>query len=149
MGEIKRVAVIGGGLIGQSWAALMLAQGFEVTVQDIAAGVEARVTAAVVRAWPDLVRLGLAAGTVPWDRLEFEAGIGAACEGADFVQECGPDRLILFARAVTTPDEKLDWVRLGDATPEMADMRTMVIVGSSATRRIEGTRFVYTPRSAS
>ena len=64
-------------------------------------------------------------------------------------EECGPDRLILLARAVTTPEEKLDWVRLGDATPEMADMRTMVIVGSSATRRIEGTRFVYTPRSAS
>ena len=93
MGEIKRVAVIGGGLIGQSWAALMLARGFAVTVQDIAAGVEARVTAAVERAWPDLVRLGLAAGTVPWERLEFEAGIGAACEGADFVQECGPDRI--------------------------------------------------------
>ena len=64
-------------------------------------------------------------------------------------EECGPDRLILFARAVTTPEEKLDWVRLGDATPEMAEMRTMVIVGSSATRRIDGTRFVYTPRSAS
>ncbi|MCB1381667.1 MAG: precorrin-3B C(17)-methyltransferase [Notoacmeibacter sp.] len=63
-------------------------------------------------------------------------------------EECGPDRLILFARAVSTPEEKLDWVRLGDATPEMADMRTMVIAGSSATRRIEGTRFVYTPRSA-
>ena len=65
------------------------------------------------------------------------------------LEECGPERLILFARAVTTADEKLDWVRLGDATPEMADMRTMVIVGSSVTRRIDGTKFVYTPRSAS
>lgn len=65
------------------------------------------------------------------------------------LETCGPDRLILFARAVTTAEEKLDWVRLGDATPEMADMRTMVIVGSSATRRIDGTKLVYTPRSAS
>jgi precorrin-3B C17-methyltransferase len=59
---------------------------------------------------------------------------------------CGPDRLITFARAVRTPDEKLLTVRLADATPEMADMRTVVIVGNSATRRVG--RFVYTPRSA-
>ncbi len=59
---------------------------------------------------------------------------------------CGPDRLITFARAVSTPDEKLLTVRLGEATSEMADMRTVVIVGNSATRRVG--RFVYTPRSA-
>lgn len=60
--------------------------------------------------------------------------------------ECGPDRLITFARAVTTPDEVFNTVTLGEATPEMADMRTVVIVGNSATRRVG--RYVYTPRSA-
>ena len=59
---------------------------------------------------------------------------------------CGPDRLITFARAVSTPQENLLTVRLAEATPEMADMRTVVIVGNSATRRVG--RFVYTPRSA-
>ncbi|MEO5796889.1 MAG: precorrin-3B C(17)-methyltransferase [Rhodoferax sp.] len=59
---------------------------------------------------------------------------------------CGPDRLISFARAVSTPEEKLRTVTLAEATPEMADMRTVVIVGNSATRRVG--RFVYTPRSA-
>jgi precorrin-3B C17-methyltransferase len=34
---------------------------------------------------------------------------------------------------------------LGEATPEMADMRTVVIVGNAETRRVG--RFVYTPRS--
>lgn len=63
-------------------------------------------------------------------------------------EECGPDRLILFARAVSTPEQCLRWERLGDATPEMADMRTMVIVGNSQTRRVAGTQIVYTPRSA-
>jgi len=58
---------------------------------------------------------------------------------------CGPDRLITFARAVSTPEEKLLTVRLAEATSEMADMRTVVIVGNSATRRVG--RFVYTPRS--
>ncbi len=61
-------------------------------------------------------------------------------------EECGPDRLITFARAVSTPDQRLTTVTLGEATPEMADMRTVVIVGNSATRRVG--RFVYSPRSA-
>lgn len=64
---------------------------------------------------------------------------------------CGPDRLILFARAVSTDEESLRVTTLGDATPDMADMRTLVIVGSSQTRLIEreGQPLLYTPRSAS
>ncbi|MDB5657507.1 MAG: cobJ [Cypionkella sp.] len=62
------------------------------------------------------------------------------------LEECGPDRLITFARAVSTPEERILTVTLAEATPEMADMRTVVIVGNSATRRVG--RFVYTPRSA-
>ncbi len=59
---------------------------------------------------------------------------------------CGPARLITFARAVATPDEHITTVTLSEATPEMADMRTVVLVGNSATR-LSG-RWVYTPRSA-
>jgi precorrin-3B C17-methyltransferase len=61
-------------------------------------------------------------------------------------EECGPDRLITFARAVSTSDERIITVTLGEATPEMADMRTVVLVGNSATRRVGP--WVYTPRSA-
>ena len=60
-------------------------------------------------------------------------------------QECEPERLVIFARAVSTPEEAIHTVALRDATPEMADMRTVVIVGNAATRRVG--RFVYTPRS--
>lgn len=58
-------------------------------------------------------------------------------------------RLIIFARAVSTPEEQIRVVQLGEATPDMADMRTVVIVGSSLTRIIErdGAPIVYTPRS--
>lgn len=59
---------------------------------------------------------------------------------------CGPDRLITFARAVSTPGQQIRTVALSQATAEMADMRTVVLVGSSRTRRVG--RFVYTPRSA-
>ncbi|MEH6774856.1 MAG: precorrin-3B C(17)-methyltransferase, partial [Cereibacter changlensis] len=61
-------------------------------------------------------------------------------------EECAPERLITFARAVSTPEERLQTVTLAQARPEMADMRTMVIVGNSATRRVG--RWVYTPRRA-
>ena len=65
----------------------------------------------------------------------------------DILREaCGPDRLISFARAVCTPDEHLLTLTLAEATPDMADMRTVVILGNSATRRVG--RFVYTPRRA-
>ncbi|MBL1268435.1 MAG: precorrin-3B C(17)-methyltransferase [Halomonas sp.] len=65
-------------------------------------------------------------------------------------EACGPDRLIIFARAVSTPEELIRVTTLGEATPDMADMRTLVIVGSQQTRLIErdGAPLVYTPRSA-
>ena len=65
-------------------------------------------------------------------------------------EECGDARPVIFARAVSTPEQALRVVPLTEATPEMADMRTMVIVGNSASRVIEmagGVR-VLTPRSA-
>jgi precorrin-3B C17-methyltransferase len=59
---------------------------------------------------------------------------------------CG-DRIVVFARAVSAPDERIEAVKLHEARPEMADMRTLVIVGNSATRRVG--RWVYAPRRAS
>ncbi len=47
---------------------------------------------------------------------------------------------------LTTPEERIATVTLAEATPDMADMRTVVIVGNEATRRVG--RFVYTPRRA-
>ncbi|CAH1045042.1 precorrin-3B C(17)-methyltransferase [Halomonas sp. TD01] len=65
-------------------------------------------------------------------------------------EACGPDRLIIFARAVSTPEEAIRVTTLEQATPDMADMRTLVIVGSQQTRLIErsGVPLVYTPRSS-
>jgi precorrin-3B C17-methyltransferase len=56
---------------------------------------------------------------------------------------CG-ERLVVFARAISTPDEKIATVMLHDARPEMADMKTLVIVCNSATRRVG--RWIYAPR---
>jgi 3-hydroxyacyl-CoA dehydrogenase len=48
--EINRVAIVGTGLIGSSWAACFLAHGLDVVATDPAPGTEARVrTANVVK----------------------------------------------------------------------------------------------------
>jgi len=62
---------------------------------------------------------------------------------------CAPGQPIIFGRAISTPEQSIKVVPLKDATPDMADMRTMVIVGSSTTRIIEreGMPLIYTPRS--
>jgi precorrin-3B C17-methyltransferase len=62
-----------------------------------------------------------------------------------------PTTPVVFATAVSRPDEKIDIVDLAEADPVRADMRTLVMVGSAATKRIErqGQRpWVYTPRFA-
>lgn len=62
---------------------------------------------------------------------------------------CADARPIIFARNVSRPDQTINIVPLPKATPDMADMRTIVLLGSSRTRIIEraGAPFIYTPRS--
>lgn len=63
--------------------------------------------------------------------------------------QCEPDRPVIFARAVTTKEETVQIVPICKANAEMADMRTLVIVGSSQTRIIKQNKreWIYTPRS--
>ena len=58
---------------------------------------------------------------------------------------------VAFARAVGRPDEAIVVTDLGTADPGLADMATVVIIGSSASRlvaRPDGLPWFYTPRSA-
>ncbi|MFV3075002.1 3-hydroxyacyl-CoA dehydrogenase NAD-binding domain-containing protein [Niveispirillum fermenti] len=113
--SIRRVGVVGAGLIGGGWVAAFLGRGYDVSVQDPSPGTEARLRAQVAAAWPALESLGLAAGASP-DRLTFHTSLTMALEGADFVQENAPER----------PEVKAAlYAQLGDVLP--AD----VIIASS------------------
>lgn len=63
-------------------------------------------------------------------------------------EECADSRPILFCRNVSRPDQTITCVPLNEARAEMADMRTLVIVGNSQTRIIDraGAPIIYTPR---
>ena len=89
---IRRITVVGTGVIGASWSALFLANGLEVVANDVAATAEASLRKFVASAWPALERLGLAPGASP-DNLAFTTSLEKAVEGTDFVQENGPERI--------------------------------------------------------
>jgi 3-hydroxyacyl-CoA dehydrogenase len=89
---IRRVTIIGTGVIGGSWAALYLAKGLEVAATDIAPSAEAALKRFVDAAWPALKRLGLAPGASQ-SNLSFTPKIEAAVSGTDLVQENRPERL--------------------------------------------------------
>lgn len=117
----------------------------------------------------DFCAINLSDNLKPWDlierrlRLAVEADFAIAlynprsrsrpegfARALDLLRHnCEASRVTVFARAVSTPEEQLRVVRLDEASPNMADMRTVVLIGSSATRIIDrdGAPFVYTPRS--
>src|ERR1700761_6308241 len=103
---IRRIAIIGTGVIGASWAALFLAKGLEVIATDVAPDAEAALKRFVKAAWPALERLGLAPGASQ-SRLTFTPDLPTAIKTADFVQENGPERIDFKKRLYRQLDEAL------------------------------------------
>lgn len=102
--QIRKVAVVGTGLIGASWAAQYLAGGLDVVATDPAPNAEASLRKSVEEAWELLTVVGLAPGAAR-ERLTFTADMNAAVSQADFVQESVPERLVLKARVFAQMDE--------------------------------------------
>jgi cobalt-precorrin 5A hydrolase / precorrin-3B C17-methyltransferase len=60
-----------------------------------------------------------------------------------------PDTPVVLARNLGRPGQMVKVIKLKELTPDSADMRTVILVGSSQTRTIQrsdGTVAVYTPR---
>jgi carnitine 3-dehydrogenase len=88
---IQRVAIVGTGVIGASWAAEYLARGFDVVANDPAPNAETNLRKYVDDAWEQVKATGLSAGASR-DRLTFTSNMNEALSNADFVQENGPER---------------------------------------------------------
>ncbi len=104
--SINKVAIIGTGVIGASWAALFLAKGLEVAATDIAPDAEASLKHFIEAAWPALKRLGLAPNGSQ-SRLTFTADMSAAVKDADLLQENGPERIDFKQKLYGQLDELL------------------------------------------
>jgi carnitine 3-dehydrogenase len=101
---IHRIAIVGTGLIGASWAAYYLAHGFDVVATDPAPKAEASLRKYVEEAWELLTEAGLSPGASK-DRLEFASSMQVALADADFVQENGPERPDFKAKLFADMDE--------------------------------------------
>ena len=91
---IRRVALLGGGVIGAGWAARLLLCGIDVVVYDPDATIGARVNQVVdnaERAWRKMTLAPIARS----GRLTFASDVAEAVRDAQFVQESGPERLDL------------------------------------------------------
>ncbi|KVG27209.1 3-hydroxyacyl-CoA dehydrogenase NAD-binding domain-containing protein [Burkholderia diffusa] len=86
--DIQRIAIVGAGVIGASWAAFYLSKGFDVVATDPAPQADARLRDALAGF------LGERAAELS-ARLSFDADLSRALDGVDFVQENGPERLDL------------------------------------------------------
>ena len=104
---IHRVAIVGTGVIGASWAAQYLARGFDVVGTDPAPNAEANLRKYVDEAWGQLEAIGLSPARHR-NRLTFTTNMQEALSRADFVQENGPER----------PDFKMKlFADMDEATP--------------------------------
>ena len=88
---IRRIAIVGTGVIGASWAAEFLARGFDVVATDPAPKAEANLRQYIDEAWKDLTSIGLSKGASR-DRLSFTPSMKEALSEADLVQENAPER---------------------------------------------------------
>jgi carnitine 3-dehydrogenase len=104
---IRRIAIVGTGVIGASWAAQYLARGFDVIATDPAPNAQVNLRKYIDEAWNDLTSLGLSEGASR-DRVTFTPNLKEALLNADFVQENGPER----------PDFKKElFVEMDEAAP--------------------------------
>ena len=111
---ITRVAIVGTGVIGASWATAFLARGMDVVASDPAPNAEAALRKIVAAQWIAMKQIGLTPGASQ-ERLTFAASPEEAVADAGFVQENGPERL----------DIKRDlFRRLDEAAPADAPLAT-------------------------
>ena len=115
----RNTCVIGAGVIGASWAALFLAHGLNVVINDPQPDIEATMKATLANIAPTLRELGL-----PHEGLEknlrFEPDLERAVAGVDLVQENGPER---------TEWKQQLWARIEAVVPKHA-----LLLSSSSAR---------------
>ncbi len=178
--EGRRVAVVSGGDPGVFAMAAAVFEAIETGDPDwrdleiiVIPGISAMHAAAARLGAPlghDFCAISLSDNLKPWDVIVRR--LRAAADG-DFVialynpaSKARPDRIhqafallratkspatpVAFARSISRPDEHLTLTSLGEADPGIADMSTVVLIGSSETRFIQRSGhlpWLLTPRS--
>jgi L-gulonate 3-dehydrogenase len=125
---VSKIAIIGAGSIGVSWAIVFARAGHDVAVQDpdpgrllaadkeVAHRVSALAEAGLIEEPPDTVVA----------RVGMHADLAEAVTGAIHIQECAPERLELKAQLLATIDA------IADADAVIASSSSAITIGESA-----------------
>jgi carnitine 3-dehydrogenase len=103
--QVRRVSVVGAGVIGGGWALHYLRMGLDVDVYDPSPRAEADLLRMLEVTWPLLERVGLRPGASP-DRLRVHADLADAVGEADMVQESAPEDSTLKRAVLAAIDEE-------------------------------------------
>lgn len=87
----KKITVIGGGLIGASWATLFLSQGMKVTISDPRPDIKDFFESKVENNFVDLQKRGYTIDPDYKSHLSYESDTAKAVQHADYIQENGPE----------------------------------------------------------
>jgi 3-hydroxyacyl-CoA dehydrogenase len=91
---MERIALIGGGLIGQAWAIVFGRAGHEVMLYDAEPAALKRARDAIALRLEDLAGFGLVADPkAVVRRIGYATGLAEALDGAAYVQESTPERV--------------------------------------------------------
>jgi len=179
-GEGRKVAVVSGGdpgVFGMAAAVFEAIEAGDPAWRELDIHVEPGITAMLAAAAEvgaplggDFCAVSLSDNLKSWDTIERR--LRAAAQG-DFVialynpaskarpHQLGqafnllrtiksPQTVVLFVQKAATPETRVIVATLAEADPALADMRTLVIIGATATRLISRTGrrpWVYTPRA--
>lgn len=89
-----KVAVVGAGLIGRSWAVVFARAGIPVHVFDVSADAVAGARSEIDAALADLAAAGLLGDPAAVSaRITLGGGLAEALDGTTYVQECGPEQI--------------------------------------------------------
>jgi 3-hydroxyacyl-CoA dehydrogenase len=128
----QRVAIIGSGLIGRSWAVVFAGGGFDVALYDAASGVADQAHDLVSVALEELSAHGLVKDAkVAAARVRAATSLSDSLDGASFIQENAPETL----EAKRTIFAELDRLAAPDA---ILASSTSTIVPSQFTETLKG-----------
>jgi len=88
--QVRRVGLVGAGVIGGGWALHYLRMGFDVDIYDPGPRAREGIAAMLAEIWPLMERIGVRQGASP-DRITFHADLADAVADADVVQENTPE----------------------------------------------------------
>ena len=87
---IKKIAVIGAGVIGSGWVIRFLAHNKKVIVYDQDPKLKKKVISEIKRAWPFVKKL-FNKKKLNFKNFIYETSLSVALKDADFIQECAPE----------------------------------------------------------